>query len=221
MLQVWRHLVGALSGFVWCGLVWVSSAGAASPDGAPTAAAAGDAGALARWVMRQADHRGRPFAIVDKKEARIHVFEPSGALVGTSAVLLGLAGGDRDAVPHIGARPTTSLTPAERTTPAGRFNTEPGRNDQGEANVWFDYDAALAIHRLRPAAAHERRPQRLASPDPRERRITFGCIVVPVAFYEQVIAPTLGSQRGVVYVLPEEGQVEAMLREAELTLRAP
>jgi hypothetical protein len=131
-------------------------------------------------------------------------------------VLLGSAGGDRDAVQNIGTRSVASLLPQERTTPAGRFDTEPGHNDKGEAIVWFQYDAALAIHRLRPAPAHERRPQRLASPDPGERRISFGCIVVPVLFYERVIMPTLGSRRGVVYVLPEEGPIEPMLRAAEI-----
>ena len=198
MFGVWRCRLAAL-----CGLLWLAPAGAVSPDARPAAVTAlpGDTGRVVRWVIERADHRGRPFAVVDKKSARIHVFEPSG-------------------VP-VGARSVTSLLPAERTTPAGRFDTEPGRNDKGEAIVWFQYDAALAIHRLRPAPAHERRPQRLASSDPGERRITFGCVVVPVSFYEEVIMPTLGSRRGVVYVLPEEDPVETLLRQADMALRAP
>jgi hypothetical protein len=217
MFGVRRRLLAALGGFFW-----LSAAGAAAPDAnTATAAMPGDAGRVARWVIERADHRGRPFAVVDKKNASIHVFEPSGVRVGATPVLLGLAAGDRDAVQNIGARSVTSLLPAERTTPAGRFDTEPGRNDKGEAVVWFQYDAALAIHRLRSAPAHERRPQRLASPDPIERRITYGCVVVPVSFYEDVIMPTLGTRRGVVYVLPEEGSVEALLRDADLALRAP
>jgi len=217
MLEVRRRSLAAL-----CGWMWLSAAGAATPDGQPAAAGVqGDAGRVARWVVERADHRGQPFAVVDKKGARIYVFEPAGALVGASPVLLGLTEGDRDAVQDIGERSVASLLPAERTTPAGRFDTEPGRNDKGEPIVWFQYDAALAIHRLRPAPAHERRPQRLASPDPSERRITFGCIVVPVAFYEDVVARTLGARRGVVYVLPEADSVETLLRNADLALRAP
>ena len=65
------------------------------------------------------------------------------------------------------------------------------------------YDAALAIHRLRPAAAHERRPERLASESPADNRISLGCVVVSEVFYDQVVAPTLGRSAGVVYVLPE------------------
>ena len=71
--------------------------------------------------------------------------------------------------------------------------------------VWVDYDAALALHRLRPGPAHERRTERLASALPAAHRISLGCIVVPVAFYESVVAPQLGRRRGVVYVLSETG----------------
>lgn len=105
---------------------------------------------------------------------------------------------------------------AERTTPAGRFASQPGHNDKGEDIVWVDYDASLAIHRLRPAPAHERRAERLASPASDDNRISFGCIVVPVVFYDSVVAPTLGRQRGVVYVLPETRPVRAMFGATEL-----
>jgi hypothetical protein len=212
MLQCRRRLAAAVLGFVAA-----STASAAPPDWTATAAVAStDARVAALWVLDRADHRGRPFAIVDKKDARIYVFEPEGLLRGMSPVLLGLANGDRDAVPRMGPRSVASLSPAERTTPAGRFDSEPGINDKGEAIVWFDYDAALAIHRLRPAPAHERRAQRMESASAAEHRISFGCIVVPVAFYEQVIAPTLGSRRGVVYVLPEAESIDSMLRDVDL-----
>ena len=206
-----------------CGMVVSIAASAAAIDAGNGGSGppASDPQDLVQWVLREADHRGRPFAIVDKKQARIQVFEPSGALVGASVVLIGLTNGDRDAVASMANRSVASLRPTERTTPAGRFHSEPGHNDKGEAIVWFDYDAALAIHRLRPAPAHERRPQRMASSDPAERRITYGCIVVPVAFYEDVIAPTLGRRRGVVYVLPEHGPMQALLGSADLAMPSP
>jgi len=220
MFEVRRRAVAALWGWLW----WCTAGAAAPGISASTAASAlpdGDAGLVARWVLARADHRGRPYAVVDKRGARIYVFEPSGTLIGAAPVLLGLTAGDRDAVGKLGERSVASLLPTERTTPSGRFETEPGRNDKGEAIVWLQYDAALAIHRLRPAPLHERRPQRLASPDPAERRITFGCVVVPVSFYEDVIQPTLGARRGVVYVLPETGPVEALLRNTDTALQAP
>lgn len=197
------------------GLALASVPAAAHPADALAAAQASSATVAAvRWVLASDDHRGRPFAIVDKKDARLFVFDPAGRLVGATPVLLGLTPGDGALVATMGDRPVASLTPAERTTPAGRFDSEPGLNDRGEAIVWIDYDAALAIHRLRPAPAHERRAERLASPDPAQRRISFGCVVVPVAFYEDVIATTLGRARGVVYVLPEERETAAPYRAA-------
>jgi hypothetical protein len=222
MVDAWRRVCAAL----WIVVCLAAAVPATAAPGvaATTAAAApppapvfvsADARETVKWVLSQGDHRGRPFAVVDKKGAQIYVYEGNGTLVGSTPVLLGLTGGDRDAVAQMGDRTPASLAPSERITPAGRFDSEPGRNDQGEAIVWIDYDAALAIHRLRPAPSMQQRPQRLASLNPLDRRITFGCIVVSEAFYDDVVAPTLGSRRGVVYVLPEERPARALLRSAE------
>jgi hypothetical protein len=163
---------------------------------------------VARWAFGTRDMQGKPFAVVDKKAARIFVFDAEGRLQGATPVLLGLAKGD-DSLPGVGRRVRSGIAPQERTTPSGRFESEPGHNDKGEAIVWVDYQAAVAIHRLRPASRTERRPQRLASETPLDNRISLGCIVVAEAFYDSVIAPTLGAQRGVVYVLPETRSPEA------------
>jgi hypothetical protein len=160
-------------------------------------------------VLATADNRGQPFAIVDKRNARLYVFDPAGRLAGASAVLLGLAAGDT-AIADIALRHPASLAPHERSTPAGRFKSQPGHNDKGEAIVWIDYAAALAIHRLRPAPWQEFRAERLASPAPGDNRISYGCIVVPGAFYDAVVEPSLGRRHGVVYVLPEARPVQAM-----------
>lgn len=161
-----------------------------------------DARFMADWVMDSKDNRNLPFVIVDKKDARIFVFEAGGRIRGTSPVLLGLAPGDHGVV-GLNKRDLARMDLRERTTPAGRFISEPGRNLQGEDVVWIDYDAALAIHRLRPSAAKERRAERLASATPDDNRISLGCVVVPVAFYENVVRPMLSQTHGVVYVLPE------------------
>lgn len=165
-------------------------------------AASPTARALAEWSFATNDHRGRPFAIVDKKAARLFIFTSGGRLAGATTVLLGLARGD-DSTPGVGQKVVLGIPVPERTTPAGRFESEPGHNLAGEANVWIDYQAALAIHRMRPAAPAERRPQRLASETPDDNRISLGCVVVEGGFYDAVVAPILGRQRGMVYVLPE------------------
>ena len=174
-----------------------------------------DARYAAELVVQTADHHQRPFAIVDKRDGRVYVFDAAGRLAGASTALLGLAPGDAG-IADIAQRRPASLAPHERSTPAGRFESQPGHNDRGEAIVWVDYAASLAIHRLRPAASAERRPERLASGTPDDNRITLGCVVVPVAFYESVVEPTLGRQRGVVYVLPETRPVQAMFGGLDL-----
>lgn len=178
--------------------------------------ASADARYARRWVLALGDNQGQPFVIVDKKSARLFVFEASGQLRGASPALLGLTPGDR-AVAGIEQREVTSLRGDERSTPAGRFVSEPGHNLQGEPIVWIDYAAKLAIHRLRPAPAHERRPERLASATPDDNRISLGCVVVPVSFFESVVAPALGKSYGVVYVLPEDQPVERMLGALQLS----
>lgn len=162
----------------------------------------GDARHVARWAAYSGDTRGMPFVIVDKKNVTVHVFGADGRLRGSTPVLLGSAIGD-DSVHGIGEREISDILPHERTTPAGRFVSTPGRNSEGEDIVWVDYDVAISMHRVRPKVAAERRLQRLASPTPDDNRISFGCINMPVKFYNEVVHPLLGSARGVVYILPE------------------
>lgn len=157
---------------------------------------------IAQWVAQSGDNRNMHFVILDKKNAKVYVFEPTARLQGASPVLLGLAEGD-DSVEGIGQKTLAQVRPEERTTPAGRFMGEPGRNATGEDVVWVDYDAAVSMHRVRQLEAKERRLERLASPTADDNRISYGCINVPVDFYEQFIRPAFKGRYGVVYVLPE------------------
>jgi len=194
---------------LWAAAGWASAGAAAASASADFAdfgntAASPDARYVASWVLESADHGGQPFAIVDKKDARIYVFDGRGRLSGASAALLGQTSGDQSA-PGVGEHTQAGRVPvAERTTPSGRFVSEPGRNLSGEHVVWVDYDAAFAIHRLRPGASLRQREARLASATPQDNRASLGCVVVPVAFYSNVVQPLLGHERAVVYVLPEE-----------------
>ncbi|MBC7701560.1 L,D-transpeptidase [Aquabacterium sp.] len=157
---------------------------------------------LATSVTRTNDSRGQPFAILDKVQARLFVFEATGAMLASSPVLLGSARGD-DSVPGIGKRKIEDIRASERTTPAGRFVVEAGRNAQGEDIFWVDYDAAVSMHRVRATNPKERRLQRLATATPADNRISYGCINVPVAFFNTVVNPAFRGRRGVVYVMPE------------------
>lgn len=161
-----------------------------------------DARHLADWIAETRDNSTSDFLIVDKRNARVYVFDATARLRGSTPVLLGSARGDAS-VPGIGSRPIAEIRPNERTTPAGRFTAERGRNLQGEDIVWVDYDAAVSMHRVRATNPSERRLERLATPTIDDNRISYGCINVPVKFYETHVRPTVAKQRAVVYVLPE------------------
>jgi hypothetical protein len=162
---------------------------------------------VADWVADSRDNANADFIIVDKRAARAYVFDADARLRGSSPVLLGAAPGD-DSVPGIGMRPIAEVRPEERTTPAGRFVAERGRNLKGEDVVWVDYDAAVSMHRLLATKPAERRLERLATPTVDDNRISYGCINVPVAFFEAYVSPTVATQRAIVYVLPEVKPVQ-------------
>lgn len=166
-----------------------------------------DARHLADWVAHTRDNEKADFIVVDKRDAKAYVFDAEARLRGASPVLLGAAVGD-DTVPGIGSRPIDEVRPEERTTPAGRFVAERGRNLKGEDVVWVDYDAAVSIHRVRATKPAERRLERLATPAVDDNRISYGCINVPVAFYETYVQPAVDTQRAIVYVLPEGRSVQ-------------
>lgn len=173
---------------------------------------------LANWIIDSQDNENADFIIVDKPHARAYVFDAAARLRGASPVLLGSAVGD-DSVPGIGLRPIADVRPEERTTPAGRFVAEPGRNLNGEDVVWVDYDAAVSMHRVRASKPSERRLERLATPTTDDNRISYGCINVPVAFFETYISPTVATQRAIIYVLPDIKPVQEVFGSYDVKLR--
>ena len=175
--------------------------------------ASADARFVADWAADSGDSRGLPYLILDKRDARLFVFAADGRLIDASPVLLGAAPGD-DSVQGIGTRPMAQVRQDEKTTPAGRFVGAAGRNATGEEVVWVDYGAAVSMHRVRLVDPKERRLERLASQNPADRRISYGCINVPVAFFESVVWPLLSSTRAVVYVLPETRSVSEVFAGA-------
>lgn len=104
-----------------------------------------------------------------------------------------------------------SIPRADRRGPPGRYphvtSAPPGN---------FARFSGLVIHRLRPGPAREQRAARLASINLQDRRISSGCIVVPGAFFDAVVQPLLGSARGVVYVMPEDGGVGGLVPPPEI-----
>jgi hypothetical protein len=168
-----------------------------------------DAYQIANWIVHSSDNGALPFLIIDKRQAKVYAFNVDGRLRGAAPVLLGLSRGD-ESVPGIGERKIADIRPHERTTPAGRFIAELGVNTKGEDIIWVDYDSAVSMHRVRATNPKERRLTRLASPTPADNRISYGCINVPVQFYEGVLMPTMARRRAVVYVLPDVRSARAL-----------
>ena len=211
-MNFWGKLAVAAS------VAWISSTASALTDttgqgqslsALASVEASDDARYVEHWIHAKGDDHGRPFVIVDKKAARIYVFGAGGTLVGMSSTILGQSRGDVP-VPGAGQKNPASLLPYERKTPAGRFESQPGRNLHGEPVVWVDYDTGIAIHRVRPGYSQTQRQASLATEDPNNKRLSLGCVVVPEEFFLSVVLPTLGHGHGTVYVLPEDEPVQAM-----------
>lgn len=174
--------------------------------------ASADSRRVADWAIASGDTHGLPFAIVDKVDAKIFVFDGNGAIRGAAPVLLGLARGD-DSPPGIGTRKLSDIRPAERITPAGRFVAERGLNLAGQDILWVDYDAAVSLHRVtdvKPGLTAKDRLARLASASARDHRISHGCINVSVAFYDHIIRSSFNGTDGIIYILPETRPINAV-----------
>lgn len=171
--------------------------------------ASSEASHVADWAVHSgdnhADDKSRlPFVILDKTDARIYLFDARGKLLAAAPALLGLGKGDTS-FDGIGDRKLSTIKAADRTTPAGRFVGFIGHafvaNPRKAENVlWVDYPGGVSIHRVVKSA---NRLLRMASPTPDDNRISFGCINVPVKFFEDAVLPAFKETRGIIYVLPE------------------
>lgn len=189
-----------------CAAVVLLSSGAWAVSPTPLSASAR---ALVHHVVRSNDHHGAPFLVLDKRAARVWVFDAAAQLIDSAPVLLGAGIGDHTA-PGVGDRPLAQIKLADRTTPAGRFVIEPGRNHRGDDILWIDYDSAVSMHRVRSVNAGERRLQRLASTSAADNRISYGCINVPVAFFDRALRRFFTTPQGIAYVLPETRPVASV-----------
>jgi hypothetical protein len=164
--------------------------------------ASAEARQMADWVVDSGDNKNMPFVILDKKEAKVYVFHRHGGLRGAAPVLLGITPGD-DSFPGVGSKPLSQVKPEEKTTPAGRYLAASDKNIKGADIVWIDYESSVSFHAVVKGKPEERRFERLSSPLPSERRISFGCVNVPVNFFKTALLASFKKSDGMVYVLPE------------------
>lgn len=185
----------------------------ASTDSMATASS--EARHVARWVQHSGDNGNRPYLIIDKVNATVFAFSAAGKLLDAKPALLGIARGD-DTATGIGDRSLASIRLADRTTPAGRFIASLDRDPKGAEVLWIDYASALALHAVVKGQPAERRAQRLESANSQDNRISFGCINVPVDFYDKVVSALFTGTDGLVYILPETSTAQAVFGSYEV-----
>jgi len=170
---------------------------------------ASDVKQVVNWIMASRDNRKLPFAIIDKVNARVFVFDANGQLLGSDAALLGMGRGDRYDVAS-GSQKMSSIKPDDRITPAGRFVVSLQHDIHGKEVLLIDYNASIALHPVVKGTPAERRAERLNSITAQDNRISYGCINVPVKFYEKIVSPTFTKTNGVVYILPETSSAKTV-----------
>lgn len=170
---------------------------------------------VADWAVHSGDHQNQAFIIVDKVNAKAVVFDAEGRLVRTTPILIGMGRGDIFPA-GMGDVDMYTFKPSERITPAGRYVAEEGLNTANEIVLWVDYDNGIALHKMPTRKTKQRRHERMFSPDPAQHRITYGCINVPPAFYDDVVRPHFRSRGGIVYVLPDSTPVQSVFRSYDV-----
>lgn len=182
----------------------------AAAPAAPPILPSPEAARVAAWVAGTGDNGALPYAIIDKVNAALFLFDAKGVALDAVPVLIGIAPGD-EATPGVGTKKLSDLGPAEKTTPAGRYLARFGLPVGGERVLWVDYATSVALHPIPgDASAKEKRRDRMLSPTPADNRITFGCINVPRAFYAAKLRPGFRRKGGYVYILPDTQPIEAV-----------
>jgi hypothetical protein len=190
---------------------------AIAPARPPGRRPSGIAEQLAEWVAVTDDNSALPFIVVDKLGARIFAFDAGGEFLGSAPVLVGLARGD-DSAPGIGNLKLSQISPEERTTPAGRFVAGFGDSAGHGTMLWVDLRDAISLHPVMSVSPGEHRLRRIKSSDPGEHRISYGCINVPKAFYDNVVLTALAGGNALVYILPDTKAIDDVFPAFAATL---
>ncbi len=170
---------------------------------------------MKQWVIDSRDNGKLPFILIDKVNARVYVFNSAGQLQGSAPALLGLARGDHS-IPGIGGRPLSEIGPQDRITPAGRFVSSLTYDKNDKQVLLVDYADSLTLHPVVKGTPAERRAERLQSSTSQDNRISFGCINVPVQFFNNIVSPAFTRTDGIVYILPETSPLSTLFGKGKL-----
>ena len=178
-------------------------------------------------ALQIATQKGDPdFIMIDKALGKIIVFH-EGKPVWTGAALTGLSPLDSYTAAILALPESHKFATAEKITPAGRFTVRRTQDDEEgtvleldevHGNGWY-----LALHRVWTGIPSERRMQRLQSPEPADKHITFGCINVSTDTMRYLTTHLPKKERTPLYILPMDQTSTASLLEmgkAEAALTA-
>jgi hypothetical protein len=168
-----------------------------------------DAKRVIDWIASAGDNTALPYAVIDKQNARIFLFNAKGRDLGSAPILIGIKLGDTSS-PGVGSKSLSKIGPAEKTTPAGRFLSRYGVAAGGQKVLWVDYDNSVALHAVITDNKKEQRLKRLTTPEAADNRITFGCINVPTHFYKKGVEALFKKRGGMVYILPDTKSLETV-----------
>lgn len=118
--------------------------------------------------------------VADKKNGKIYTYNAASKEIKSSPALYGKTIADDFASDN----DRSTITPSGTFTSSKAFSTHLNE----DVTAFLKRGKALfAIHPVWTGTPAQRRPQRLASPEPEDNRITNGCINVPKTFYYDII----------------------------------
>lgn len=156
---------------------------------------------------------GKGFIIADKPNGMIHVFDKDGNVIAQDTALYG-----RDVGDVLGS--VSSLEGGKKVTPAGKYALEAVKlRDGGTYAGGYTLDlvgtndgtGSIAIHAAYLGNVNEKRLERLASPDVKDNRVSYGCINTSHKTFLDKIIPNINKlDGGMVFVLPDSPETFSM-----------
>lgn len=167
-----------------------------------------------RDMAATAKETGKGFIIADKQAGMIHAFNADGSLLVQDSALFGKDTGDKLGV--------SSFRGGKKVTPAGKFTLKAVENPEYAGGYTLqmvetaDEDGIVAVHAAYLGDTKEKRLERLASPDAKEKRVSYGCINTTHETFLNKFKPNLNNfDGGMIFVLPEEPVNIAALKEGK------
>jgi hypothetical protein len=177
--------------------------------------------AVYRDMAATAKKTGKGFIIADKQAGMIHAFNADGSLLVQDNALFGKDIGDKVA--------KSSFKGGPKITPAGKFTLEAYADASYEGGYvlgmreTFDTTEKswVAIHAAYLGNTNEKRLERLASPDAKDKRVSYGCINTTHEAFLSKFKPNISKfDGGMVFVLPEEAANIAAVKEGKTVFQA-